>query len=686
MRLTDNIDTIKGIGDKTALLFSKASVFCVNDLLHYFPRNYILTPEIKNISDIKEGENCIISATVCKSPSFVSTKSYKKLFTFEVTDKSANLRISYFGMPYMKNHFLLGKTVMLQGVVKKVKNILSMNNPKIISNDEYLRDRGKLIPIYPLSKGLSNKIIQNSIRNIFDNEFLLNDYLDEKIRDVNNLLDINEAIKLIHFPESMEDVYKARRRLAFDEFFFFLLNINLLKKDKGVVKNNYPIKDFTFVNEIITKLPYKLTNGQNAAIEDIKKDLSSGYLMNRLIQGDVGCGKTIVAILASLMAIKDGHQAVIMAPTEVLARQHFADIERMVNDFNLDFVKPVLLVGSLKASEKKKIQQGITDNLYNFIIGTHAVIQDKVNYHDLYIAVTDEQHRFGVKQRLSLMNANNNVNVLVMSATPIPRTLGLIIYGDLDVSVIKELPANRLPIKNTVVGESYREKLYQFIYKRITEGRQAYIICPMVEEGELDNVANVLDYTESIRQIFPKSVNIASLHGKMKALEKDEIMNSFKNNDIQILVSTTVVEVGVNVPNATVIMIENAERFGLASLHQLRGRVGRGNLQSYCIFLSGNDSEKTMKKLEILGKSNDGFEIASEDLKQRGPGDFFGIKQSGLPDFKIADIYTDADVLSLAKNLADDYIASDSNRINDIFSKIDNKENPSLLDFHYVCL
>lgn len=684
MNLSDNVTLIKGIGEKTALLFSKASVFSVNDLIHYFPRRYELFPEQKNICDLVNGDIAVVKAKVVRDPVFTSTKTKKKLLNIFISDRSSNMKVLYFNMPYMKNQFWTGKECIFYGTVKYIQNMPTMVNPKVISLEEYENSKGKLLPVYPLVKGLGNATLQNALKEVFNKGLNIKDYLSVDIKKNNNLTDINDALYLIHFPQNMNDVYKARRRLAFDEFFFFCLKINSLKSDKGKQINPYPVKEYKIVDEILRKLPFELTNGQKAALSDIKNDLASGCLMNRLIQGDVGCGKTIIALLSCFLVNINGFQSVIMAPTEVLARQHFADVLKMIEYYNLDFLKPVLLVGSLKASEKKCVQNAISSGDYNLIIGTHALIQDKVKYKNLALAITDEQHRFGVKQRLSLMNAGDNVNVLVLSATPIPRTLGLVLYGDMDVSVIKDLPSNRLPIKNSVLGESYRQKIFNFIYNRIKEGRQAYIICPMVEEGELDNVQNVTDYSEKLRNVFPPEIKIATLHGKLKATEKDDIMNKFKNNDFQILVSTTVVEVGVNVPNATVILIENAERFGLASLHQLRGRVGRGEYQSYCMFLCSSDSEKALKKLEILGKSNDGFEIASEDLKQRGPGDFFGIKQSGLPEFKVADIYTDSEVLTLAKDISLQLInGGETDKYNEIVAAMD---AASIIDFHAVCL
>ncbi len=412
--------------------------------------------------------------------------------------------------------------------------------------------------------------------------------------------------------------------------------------------------------------------------------------MNRLLQGDVGSGKTIVAFAAALAVCEDGRQAAVMTPTEVLAKQHYDDAVRMSREYGLCF-KPVLLSGSLKAKEKREAKQGIAAGEYNLIIGTHALIQDDVIAKDLALMITDEQHRFGVRQRMSLAAKGKAPHVLVMSATPIPRTLGLILYGDLDVSVINELPAERLPIKNAVMSEDEHTKIYRFIYKRISEGRQAYIICPMVDEGGLEDVTNVTQYSESLRGIFPPSVRIEMLHGKMKSAEKNEIMERFSKGECDILISTTVVEVGVNVPNASVMVVENAERFGLSQLHQLRGRVGRGTYQSYCIFVAGKEDEKlgkrTKERLNVLKETNDGFKIAEEDLKQRGPGDFFGLRQSGLPYFKIADIYTDAELLKETKQTVEEVLRDDPGRtIPALMAAIRERESLSYIDFHGICL
>ena len=455
----------------------------------------------------------------------------------------------------------------------------------------------------------------------------------------------------IHFPKNEEEAVRARKRLSFDEFLLFILSLKRLKKTDNNIQNQFNVSMNKKTEEFIEKLPFSLTNAQKKVIREINIDMSSSKVMNRLIQGDVGSGKTIVAQIALMNTVYAGYQGGLMAPTEVLAKQHYDNFVECFEKYNID-INVVLLTGSMTVKEKKEAYYKIENGIADIIIGTHALIVDKVKYKKLGLVITDEQHRFGVAQRKNFFTKGENPHILVMSATPIPRTLAIILYGDLDISIIDELPSNRLPVKNCVVTTDYRPKAYDFIKKQIDLGHQVYIICPMVEENDNIEACDVVSYTEQLREVFSEEYTIEYLHGKMKAKDKNSIMERFASGDIHILVSTTVIEVGVNVPNTTVMMVENSERFGLATLHQLRGRVGRGDSQSYCIFVSGSKNEEKLKRLKILNESNDGFYIASEDLKLRGPGDLFGIKQSGDLIFKIGDIYGDADMLKEASQVA----------------------------------
>ena len=540
---------------------------------------------------------------------------------------------------------------MFRGFVKESRGGFEISQPKIYGIREYNKKMGEMQPVYSLVSGMTNNIVQKAIKQAF-NLTEPTENIPKSVKEKFNLIDKSVAIKAIHYPKNYEDMQLARNRLIFDEFFYFIITLRNLKEKNDITVNENKLEEPKEITDLINNLPFKLTNAQLRTWNEIKEDIASDRVMNRLVQGDVGSGKTILAVLLVLTAALNGKQGAIMAPTEVLARQHFEFVTELIIKNNLN-LNVAILVGSLTAKEKRlayeKIESGETD----IVIGTHAVIQDKVHFKDLAVAVTDEQHRFGVRQREMISEKGNHPHIMVMSATPIPRTLAIIMYGDLDISVIDELPAGRKPIANCVVGTEYRPKAYNFIEKQVDSGRQVYIICPTVEYSEAVEGENVIEYSEKLNKILHPGIKIEYLHGRMKPSEKNEIMGRFARNEIQVLVSTTVVEVGVNVPNATVMMVENAERFGLAQLHQLRGRVGRGQYQSYCIFINGSGKKDAEKRLEILNKSNDGFFIANEDLKLRGPGDFFGVRQSGDFEFKLGDIMNDADVLKDAAMAVD---------------------------------
>lgn len=647
-----SIKEIKGIGEKTQKLFEKVGVSTVGDLIRYYPRGYDVYEDAVPVSEVEEGRTQTITGTVYGRIQVSGSRSMQ-VTTLYVKDLTGTIKVIWFRMPFLRNTLAKGGVITLRGRVVRKRDGLVMEHPEIFyPSEKYKEKLNTLQPIYGLTAGLSNNVVSKAVKQALDGLDLTREFLPDKIRMRYGLAEYNFAIRGIHFPEDKEVFYHARERLVFDEFLAFILTLRKLKDKNEKLENEYVISKKPEVEEFIRRLPYRLTNAQRKVWEEIASDMASVTTMSRLVQGDVGSGKTIVAVLALLNTAWNGYQGAMMAPTEVLARQHYESITRLFEEYDIR-IKVELLTGSMTAKEKRRAYDRIECGYAKIIIGTHALIQDRVNYDCLALVVTDEQHRFGVKQRETFAKKGRVPHVLVMSATPIPRTLAIILYGDLDISVIDELPANRLPIKNCVVDTSYRKTAYSFMRKQVAEGRQCYIICPMVEESEHLEVENVIDYASALQEEMGEEINVSYLHGKMKQTEKDDIMERFGKNEIQILVSTTVIEVGIDVPNATVMMIENSERFGLAQLHQLRGRVGRGKHQSYCIFMTGSKSKETKERLDILNKSNDGFKIASEDLRLRGPGDLFGIRQSGLMDFRLGDIYQDARILQMANEAAD---------------------------------
>lgn len=649
---------LKGVGEKTEKLFQKIGITTAEELLRYYPRTYDIYEEPVEIASAEEDKTVSIRATIATGI-YINQIRNLQVLTTTVTDASGRLPVAWFNAPYLRGTLKKGSVFILRGKIIRKKGRPQMEHPEIFTPAAYEEIIHSMQPVYGLTKGLSNKMITKLVHQILDTRPLHGEYLPEEIRERYQLADANYAIRTVHFPKNMQELLTARKRLVFDEFLLFVLAIQLLKEKTEEAPNTFPMKPVWTTEEIIEGLPYDLTGAQKNVWHEIERDLSGHKLMSRLVQGDVGSGKTVIAFLAMVLSAENGFQSALMVPTEVLANQHYEGFLRLMEEQNIASCHPVLLTGSTTARQKREIYQKIADGEVNVIIGTHALIQERVEYKNLGLVITDEQHRFGVRQREALTTRGNPPHVLVMSATPIPRTLAIILYGDLDISIIDELPAKRLPIKNCVVGTSYRPKAYSFIEKQVQMGRQAYVICPMVEESEGLEAENVTDYARKLQEILPGEIKVEILHGKMKPKEKNRIMEAFASGEIQVLVSTTVVEVGVNVPNATVMMVENAERFGLAQLHQLRGRVGRGEHQSYCIFIQGNNEENTSKRLKILNESNDGFYIAGEDLKLRGPGDLFGIRQSGLMEFKIGDIYNDAGILKNASEAAGEILALD---------------------------
>ncbi len=659
MNRNSSLLEIKGIGAKTSELFQKMEIETVGDLLLRYPRTYLQYPEVKQPDEAVEGETGAIVGRIQQSP--VVKKARKMMITVtSIGALGVTIQLVWYRMPYVRNNLQPGNNYIFYGKVARKNGKLTMEQPAIFSPEQYQALEHVLMPVYTVTAGLSNNTVTKAVRAALVEEHLLPDYLPGQIRDKYELCEYNYAIKQIHFPDDMDTLIAARRRLVFDEFFLFILSMQYQKETREREKNAFSFSDDGFVEGLITQLPYELTGAQKRALLDVQKDLRSPYVMQRLIQGDVGSGKTIIAFLAMADAAHHGYQSAIMAPTEVLARQHYESYQKMCEMFGLR-IPIVLLTGSLTAKQKRMAYEAIDLYPNAMIIGTHALIQEKAVYANLSLVITDEQHRFGVRQRETFASKGVSPNILVMSATPIPRTLAIILYGDLDISVVDEVPAKRLPIKNCVVDTRYRPKAYSFIEKEVQSGHQAYIICPLVEESENMEGENVVDYAKKLREILPDEIQLGILHGKMKPDLKNRIMEEFAANEIQVLISTTVVEVGVNVPNATVMMIENADRFGLAQLHQLRGRVGRGDAQSYCIMVNCSKSKHAKERLDILNQSNDGFKIASEDLKLRGPGDFFGIRQSGEMQFALGDIYQDAAILQQTSEEVQKLLENDPN-------------------------
>ena len=665
------ITQLKGIGDKTARLFDKLNIHTVEELLHFYPRDYQSFEEPRALTEYAPGELATISGTI--ESSIVTRRAGSKSVTvFTIGCEGGTVSVTYFNMPYLSKSLRKGQRAIFVGTLRQKGSRYAIDQPKMYRPEEYASLLNTLQPIYPTTKGLSSHAISKAVKQALALDHPSTEYLPEEIRERYHFPLYRFCMEQMHFPSDKETLLKARERLVFDEFFLFILLIRSSREKGQEIANGFPMLEVAESERLIEALPYRLTGAQQKVWQEIKADLTSDHTMNRLIQGDVGSGKTILAFLSLLMCVANGYQGAMMAPTEVLAHQHYENLCQLREQYHLP-IHPVLLTGSVTAAARRDIYGKIESGEADIVIGTHALIQDKVSYHRLALVITDEQHRFGVRQRAAFAEKGSQVHVLVMSATPIPRTLAIILYGDLHISVLDELPADRLPIKNCVVNTSYREKSYRFMEKEILAGRQVYVICPMVEENEELDLEDVLTYTEKLKAVMPREIRIAYLHGRMKPADKNRIMEEFASHQIDILVSTTVIEVGVNVPNATVMMVENAERFGLAQLHQLRGRVGRGKEQSYCIFISQSDRPEIMKRLQILNESNDGFYIAGQDLKLRGPGDMFGIRQSGDLHFQIGDIYQDAALLQKASEEADRLLTEDSG--------LQKPENRALLEF-----
>jgi len=647
LRLQDSVSNLKGIGIQRLKLLGQLGIFTIEDLISYFPRNYEDWSQTTSIKDVSIGEIHTIQGKISTIPQNI--KKGKLVMTkMKIQDSTGTLWIVWYGQPYLKNYFHKGETYLFTGKVNYYYGSLQLLSPEYekINNTQKDSDIG-ILPIYSLPKKLSQKLFRNWIKEALEKiESTIQEFIPLWIRKQYELADLEYSIYHIHFPKDRQHFLTARRRLVFEEFFLLQLGLLQIKQTVDKKLEGISFKPVEEVKTFIKQLPFCLTDGQKKVMEEIQQDMYSTYAMNRLVQGDVGSGKTIVAAIALLITAKNGYQGSMMAPTEVLALQHYETLKTLLDPFG---VTCTLLVGSLTKKQKENIWENIKNQKIDIVIGTHALIQESVSFKKLGLVITDEQHRFGVRQRISLSQKGESPDVLVMTATPIPRTLALILYGDLDISIIDELPPGRQQIKTYAVPSSYRNRIYLFMKKEIEKGRQVYMICPMVEESETLELESVIKYTEKLKkEIFPH-YNIAYLHGKMKPKEKNEIMEEFSQGRIQVLVSTTVVEVGINVPNATLMVIENAERFGLSQLHQLRGRVGRGKHQSYCILISDAKNKIALERMKVMTDTTDGFKISEMDLKLRGPGDFFGTKQHGLPDLKIANLYEDMVILKQAQ-------------------------------------
>lgn len=639
-KLTD----IKGIGEKRAALFAKIGVTDTEALLRYFPRGYEDRTKIVPLSEAPMGENVCIRARAFSGVRETRIRKNMTIYSMIINDDSDAISVIWYNNRFVKGAFSEGKEYIFYGKITLNRGKREIVNPVYESVDKQ-RFTGRIVPVYPLCEGLTQAAVRSAVENVIDEKDRITEYIPRQIRYDNNLCELNFAISNIHFPESAESYEIARRRFVFEELFTLRLAL-MLKKGNNQVRERTPYNNLDYSN-FVNGLPFKLTGAQERVIKDIANDMSSGIAMSRLVQGDVGSGKTAVAAAAIYMTVNNSYQAVMMAPTEILAKQHFESFVKMFEPFG---IKVVLLTSSSK--KKKETLAMIKSGEADVIVGTHAVLQKNVVFKNLALAVTDEQHRFGVAQRGMLIDKGENVNVLVMTATPIPRTLALILYGDLNLSALDELPPGRKPVKTYAVGENMRERIYTFLEKNIKNGMQAYVVCPLVAETEQSDLENAQNLSEKLRKAYP-DFKIGLIHGKMKATEKDEIMSAFVSGEINVLVSTTVIEVGVNVPNSNIMIIENAERFGLSQLHQLRGRVGRGEQQAHCIMVAHGKNEVTKMRMKTMCESNDGFYIAEQDLKLRGPGDFFGTRQHGLPELKIANLFEDSDLLIMAQNAAD---------------------------------
>ena len=649
-RTMKDIRYLKGVGEKRAELFAKKGINTVEDLLYFFPRTYEDRSKTKYIADCENGETVCVSITVYSPVREHRIRRNMTVYSMIASDESGVMNVVWYNNRFVKDAFKTGEKYILYGKIAFNRNKIDMVNP-MFEKGEGGKFTGKIVPIYPLTENLKQKTVQSVMETAIKEAGRLDEYIPDEVREKYKIAEINYAMRNIHFPDDFESYNTARRRFVFEELIMLQLALFSIKgnteKKKGIVFED------TCIDEFLNSLPFPLTGAQKRTLDEILADCSGGGVLNRLVQGDVGSGKTAVAAGAIFAAVKNGAQAAMMAPTEILANQHKETLEAFFKDFD---IKVVMLTGSMKAAEKRVAYEMLASGEADVAVGTHAIIQDKAEFKNLGLVIADEQHRFGVEQRAKLSEKGKNPHMLIMSATPIPRTLALILYGDLDISVIDELPPGRKTVKTYAVGENMRARITAFIEKNVKNGTQVYVVCPLVEETEKSDLENAENLSKKLQQTFP-GFRVGLVYGKMKNNLKDEVMNDFADGKIDILVSTTVIEVGVNVPNANLMIVENAERFGLSQLHQLRGRVGRGAEQAYCVLISHGNSKIIKKRMETMCISNDGFYISEQDLKLRGPGDFFGTRQHGLPEMKIANLFEDGDILRDAQQAAKDIIS-----------------------------
>lgn len=647
MGLEKPIQYLKGVGEKRAELFAKKGIRTVEDMLYFFPRSYEDRSVIKPIDKCVEGETVCICATVYQDPQDRYVRRNMLITSMLVFDDSGMMNIVWYNNKYVKNNLKAGGKYIFFGTVTRNKQGRIQMTAPVYEKEGNERFTGKIIPLYPLTANLSQKVVQTTMESALCEAGQLEEYIPEQIREQYMIAELNFSMRNIHFPSDFKNYNIARSRFVFEELLVLQLALNE-RKEKNTHSGGEIFADVKCIRELTDSMPFELTNAQKRTVNEICRDCMLGKQMNRLVQGDVGSGKTAVAAAAMFMAVRNGCQAAMMAPTEILARQHAKSLQEL---FEPHGIKTELLIGGMRAKEKREALDRIASGEVSVVVGTHALIRESVEFKKLGFVVADEQHRFGVEQRAKLMAKGENPHMLIMSATPIPRTLALILYGDLDISIIDELPPGRKPVKTYSVGSNMRNRIYNFVAENNKKGVQAYVVCPLVAETEKSDLENAEELAKKLAQAYPQ-INVGLMHGKMKAKDKDTIMSEFVSGKIGILVSTTVIEVGVNVPNANIMVIENAERFGLSQLHQLRGRVGRGGDESHCILVSDAENEITKKRMDTMCASNDGFYISEQDLKLRGPGDFFGTRQHGLPEMKIANLFEDKDILKLSQQAA----------------------------------